>query len=626
VFQQVRLTRDLLAPSAMLTINTPKTPFYTYLGYTPPTLPSFAPSNNEHAKLWVGGLADGGLGMSGDIGTALAPLVLPVQDSAGAGALVDAISGTIFRRAAPAEVVVDSDTTVGQFFHGNRASTGGSSGLNTVIPANRYDFIHETGVFTIVLGAFKFQSNTYTDQILLTNSDKSLANDGFSLFRLGNGKLLFTMTNDNVTWRSSYTTSKVFNDNTWYTLAISGGGDGQPLVLYWAQWPGNMAMPASLTWESGGLIGGDDVTPGSAPSTRPLGFGSLSDGSLGTDWVFKDIMIFDVAMTQADIMSVLQTTVWTPSSLATRNNITNYSRGINGIMVDLADLPPGTTISASDFDFRIGKNNSPETWVAAPAPSSVVMGVGKGGSDRITITWANGAIKNTWLQVTVKGNDATGGFNTNTGLTRSDVFYFGNLIGDSGTSPGPRTFETNSTDAIQVFATGGGSRPITDLRDYNRDGQVSSTDALIVFANGGILNRLDLGAAIGAPLAAPLTVPTATPAQSMAEILPSGVVQPPPVPTDERTAPSRSVLDSHDANIAAGLTISAEQAKRVAKHPVSEQSATRQAGSAVSPPTTTRQLLEEGPRVRNQATAHHAQLADAALEASEDLLDSLLNR
>ncbi len=58
-------------------------------------------------------------------------------------------------------------------------------------------------------------------------------------------------------------------------------------------------------------------------------------------------------------------------------------------------------------------------------------------------------IKNTWLQVTFEGNDAAGGFNTNTQLAASDVFYFGNRMGDQLVdSPAALAFTTNAGDEI----------------------------------------------------------------------------------------------------------------------------------------------------------------------------------
>ncbi len=54
---------------------------------------------------------------------------------------------------------------------------------------------------------------------------------------------------------------------------------------------------------------------------------------------------------------------------ATFDNISSYARGINGIMIDIAGSHPN--ISASDFVFRVGVGNSPETWAMAPAPAAV---------------------------------------------------------------------------------------------------------------------------------------------------------------------------------------------------------------------------------------------------------------
>jgi hypothetical protein len=186
------------------------------------------------------------------------------------------------------------------------------------------------------------------------------------------------------------------------------------------------------------------------------------------------------------------------AGVATSANTTNYSRGINGIMVDLSAGVTHTGITASDFVFKVGNNNTPSAWAAAPAPAaiSVIAGGGIGGSDRVIITWATGSITNKWLEVRVLAT-------ANTSLSAADVHFWGNKIGDSFTSSGADTFNTTSTDAAQVFATIGASKPITDLRDYNRDGQVNSTDAAIVFAHIGNLVRISVSPGV-ALQAAPL--------------------------------------------------------------------------------------------------------------------------
>ena len=48
---------------------------------------------------------------------------------------------------------------------------------------------------------------------------------------------------------------------------------------------------------------------------------------------------------------------------------------------------------------------------------------------RVEIIWADGAIENEWVQVTVLAD-------ADTGLAAPDVFYFGNAIGDSGNKLG----------------------------------------------------------------------------------------------------------------------------------------------------------------------------------------------
>jgi hypothetical protein len=44
-----------------------------------------------------------------------------------------------------------------------------------------------------------------------------------------------------------------------------------------------------------------------------------------------------------------------PGQTADFANYTSYSRGINGIMVDIAGLPEEVTLTAADFAFRMGK-------------------------------------------------------------------------------------------------------------------------------------------------------------------------------------------------------------------------------------------------------------------------------
>ncbi len=165
-----------------------------------------------------------------------------------------------------------------------------------------------------------------------------------------------------------------------------------------------------------------------------------------------------------------------PGGSATFSNYTSYSRGINGLVIDVAGLPTAT-LSAADFTFRVGNSNVPATWTTAPAPTSISVRSGEGisGSARVEILWADGAIQKQWLQVTLKATP-------HTGLKTDDVFYFGNAVGESGNSPADAI--VNAVDEQGAHNNPANPSPVTSRYDFNRDGVVNSTDETIAAANG----------------------------------------------------------------------------------------------------------------------------------------------
>jgi hypothetical protein len=89
----------------------------------------------------------------------------------------------------------------------------------------------------------------------------------------------------------------------------------------------------------------------------------------------------------------------------------------------------------------------------------------------VIVPWDDGAIANTWLQVTVKATAATG-------LAAPDVFYFGNSIGETGNS----TFDlaVNYIDALgAVDNASDGPVAIFNRFDFNRDGLVNPADVAV---------------------------------------------------------------------------------------------------------------------------------------------------
>lgn len=176
---------------------------------------------------------------------------------------------------------------------------------------------------------------------------------------------------------------------------------------------------------------------------------------------------------------------------ATSANYTSYTRGLNGVMVDVAGLvqPP----APSDFTFRTGRERSDGTivWSEGPLPTAVTVrrGAGVNGSDRITLLWpayspsapagVRQAVGNGWLEVTMLPT-------TRTNLALPDVFYFGNLWGDTarGDAAGATHARVNALDLAAARAQPSVQPAgIASGFDFNRDGAVNAADRAAVRAN-----------------------------------------------------------------------------------------------------------------------------------------------
>jgi hypothetical protein len=201
-----------------------------------------------------------------------------------------------------------------------------------------------------------------------------------------------------------------------------------------------------------------------------------------------------------------------PGRAASFANYTSAPNGITGIMVDINDLPAGASLGADDFVFRTGTSADPGTWKAAPQPTVTVRrGSGAVGSDRVTFTWPENQLKNRWLQVTVKAN-------ADTGLAEPDVFYFGNLAGDTGDSGTVAT--VTGTDVTRTRAQSGREADADSPFDHNRDGRVNAFDAAAVRANLFQTLRLITAPAASAAAAATQSASGAAPASDARAVPP----------------------------------------------------------------------------------------------------------
>ena len=162
-----------------------------------------------------------------------------------------------------------------------------------------------------------------------------------------------------------------------------------------------------------------------------------------------------------------------PGQTATFANYTSYDKGINGLMIDVANLPTGA-LSASDFGFRVSTDGV--IWNAAPAVSAITVrrAMGVNGSDRVEILFPDDSITNQWLQITVNAN-------ARTGLAAPDVFYFGNLVG--GTGQHANLAIVNTTDIAIAKLAVNTAATLASIADFNRNGVVTITDVALAKLN-----------------------------------------------------------------------------------------------------------------------------------------------
>ncbi|MBC7784738.1 MAG: hypothetical protein H7144_12950 [Burkholderiales bacterium] len=183
-----------------------------------------------------------------------------------------------------------------------------------------------------------------------------------------------------------------------------------------------------------------------------------------------------------------------PGQTATLANVTGYSKGINGIIMDVKNLR-FSELTSEDIQFAVGNSSTPGSWtpMTTMPDISIRHGIGGNDMDRITLIWPDGTIKKQWLQVTLKATDSTG-------LAANDVFYFGNAVGDTMDPPAtpqpgnPAVVNVNATDLSRVVNNYSGFTlvSLTNVFDVNRDGRVNATDYSVVVNNYSNFSTLQL--------------------------------------------------------------------------------------------------------------------------------------
>ena len=257
-----------------------------------------------------------------------------------------------------------------------------------------------------------------------------------------------------------------FNDRPPWPTEPDGGGASLQLIAPEA----NPDHADGLNWI------GTDPTPGQVLPTMLVGRHVYYAGSaFGSD----------------DASIATDKTALMPGQTATAANFTNYSEGVNGVIFDVAGAEAILSLDVADLGLAVGNTLDPNSWPAASEPDIAIRpGQGRGGSDRIVLTWPDQAPQDAWLRVTVPTTAAA------IGLLEDDVFFFGNAVGEvttplgaglptppSGPTEGlPALALVNASDVIAIRDNPRGEAnpaAIDDPHDVNRDGFVDAIDLIL---------------------------------------------------------------------------------------------------------------------------------------------------
>jgi hypothetical protein len=216
-----------------------------------------------------------------------------------------------------------------------------------------------------------------------------------------------------------------------------------------------------------------------------------------------------------------------PGQSSTFANYTNFSRGLNGLAIDLTGLPATTTSSqiAASLQFANWDGIAAAGFVSLPGAAvptvTLLPSGGTSGSARVRITFPDNTVQNTWLRVTLAAN-------SDTGLAANDVFYFGNVIGELGVGNSTTRLSVDAQDIALMLANQSprpNSANATNIYDMDRNGRVNGQDYAILVAN-------QQAAGIVAPITAPSLRP-ATAARSMLASDSGSTVIAAPLPSPE---------------------------------------------------------------------------------------------
>ncbi len=161
-------------------------------------------------------------------------------------------------------------------------------------------------------------------------------------------------------------------------------------------------------------------------------------------------------------------------------NVTNYSKGINGVVLDVAGLL-GTPLTAADFHLqdestRELQRSCQPTERMDNSSTAVLDQYATGGSQqqqhRIRVEWPDNVIENRWLQIRLLPT-------IRTGLQVPAVFYIGNLKAEINGTASNNLLTVTTADLIAA-SPAGGAGTVSNVRDVDRNGLILNSDLNLI--------------------------------------------------------------------------------------------------------------------------------------------------
>lgn len=245
---------------------------------------------------------------------------------------------------------------------------------------------------------------------------------------------------------------------------------------------GSSAVTVTIVDNGGTASGGTNT--GTATFQIVIGTPSGQATVVGRQVFYKD-SAYDASQGVTDILDDAaidsSKVALLPGQTSTFANSTGYGQGLNGVMIDVQNLAnPSVAAITNALSFRTGTASNTSTWTPLPAGSveNVAVRQLNANTHRITVAFANRAIVNRWLEVRLAAN-------ADTGLAATDVHYWGNAPGNTGSDLVAGVTDVGGGD-LQAIAQNLNFLPtnlVTNRFDLNKDRATNAFDWQVVATN-----------------------------------------------------------------------------------------------------------------------------------------------